>query len=110
MSDNIQTDFLKPTVEELKGLVDDARRSGLMTLRNLDLAECPIANLDFSKLLLENIVFSRHIPEVRERKMLFNVSFEDATFRNVKFEHAILQQCSFDRSRSFEMDFFYSDL
>lgn len=110
MSDNIQTDFLKPTVEELKGLVDDARRSGLMTLRNLDLSECPIANLDFSELLLENIVFSRHIPEVQERKMLFNVSFEGATLRNVKFEHAILQQCSFDRSRSFEMDFFYSDL
>lgn len=110
MSDNIQTDFLKPTVEELKGLVDDARRSGLMTLRNLDLSECPIANLDFSKLLLENIVFSRHIPEDRERKMLFNVSFKGSTLRNVKFEHAVLQQCNFDKSHSCEMDFFYSNL
>jgi hypothetical protein len=91
-------------------MIADARGCGEFHLHDLDLSDCELSNISFEKFRLENIVFSRHDPCDRERKQLFNVSFENATLNHVSFAHADLKQCNFDGSLLLNADFFYSKL
>jgi uncharacterized protein YjbI with pentapeptide repeats len=66
-------------------------------LENLDLSEVDIDDLDFSNCSISNVIFAT---SEQEKRIIKNVNFKDAQLHQVIFDHAELENCNFDCSKT----------
>lgn len=86
------------TREQLIELIDKCRIEH-RPLANINLTDVDVSNIDFSHLIICNVIFNGFNPEVEKPKTIFNVNFKGCIMHGVSFSHCKFVRCNFDKDK-----------